>query len=485
MGFQGTHKRNNEIGVPKKKPNQNYIGKMIALVGYSVRAINLSAKAASFKTLAIDCFADKDLQQLSDRFIFVNLEKYKNLDGKLDNPSAYYLYKTIEKNKRKILDCDYFVLGSAFENHPEILKKIEKYDNYIGSSHYSIQKIRSADLLYTFLIKEGIKFPKSLVFSKDEEKDQIDFLIYGNNLLKNPEVQHIKYSKDNLFSFFKDIIEMNFSLPCILKPEKSGGGFGIYYVRNENDFNQSIQNIKEIKEGKFIIQEYISGKQMSCSFISNGKKVKILSIFEQIIGDHKFGCKNDFAYCGNILNRNISDPKSYENTEITKELDKILHKIVHYSGLKGSNGMDFILRRNENESITNNIIFMEINARFQGTIDLFEKATGLNVMEMHLRSILEPGYNVPEIKFPDAKTYIKGIFYSPIDLQITADLTKLNFLDVPLIGEQTFLGQPLCSTIAMGNNKEETFKKILKNRDLIIKELGIRSRIPSESEFLK
>jgi hypothetical protein len=65
------------------------------------------------------------------------------------------------------------------------------------------------------------------------------------------------------------------------------------------------------------------------------------------------------------------------------------------------------------------------------------------------------------------------------------DLQGFNYRDVPLIGNKVFTGQPLCSSILIGENKTETFEKALDDRDLLARVLGIKSRIPPDSEFLK
>ena len=484
MNSIGACKREHEIGVPRKDPNPNYINKSIVLAGYSVRGINLSAKAACLKTLAVDCFADMDLRRNADDFIYVNLDEKRDENGKLDHPSARYLYESIIANTDLISKYDYLVLGSSFENYPDYIKKIQSFGNYKGSYWNSVQKVRDIGSLFPFLIKKKIRFPKSIVFSIDQISKRIKYSLYTNDDTAN----HVESGNPKeileLKVFFEEVVKIQLDLPCVLKPEKSGGGFGIYMIRNFEDFYGSFENLKEIKDGNYILQEHIRGNHMSCSFISNGENAKIVYISEQIIGELRFGCRSSFAYCGNIINKNISDSTNDKNRGLSNKLNNTVQLITKFSGLLGSNGLDFILNYPEGKNSEPQITFLELNARFQGTIDLIEAATGINIVEMHLNSIIDQ--SLPDtVPFPDDNTYIRAIYYSPIDFHILVDLQGFNYRDVPLIGNKVLTGQPLCSSILIGKDKNEAFEKALDDRDLLTRVLGIKSRIQPDSEFLR
>lgn len=484
MNSIGACKREDEIGVPRKDPNPNYINKSIVLAGYSVRGLNLSAKAACLKTLAVDCFADMDLRRIADKFIHVNLNEKRDEHGKLEHPGAHYLYKTIKSNAELISKYDYLILGSSFENYPSYIKEIQSFDNYKGNLSNSVQKVRKTGLLFPFLIKNKIRFPKSIVFSIGGLSKRIKYSIFSNS----NATDHIESEPlTNILgfkAFFDEVVKIQLDLPCVLKPEKSGGGFGIYTIRNFEDFKTSFNNLQEIKDGNYLLQEYVLGKHMSCSFISNGENAKIVCISEQIIGELRFGCHSSFAYCGNVISKKISDPTNEENRVLSDKLRNIIQSITKFSGILGSNGLDFILNYPDGKNSEPQITFLELNARFQGTIGLIEAATGINIVEMHLSSIID--HKLPDpVLFPDDNTYIRAIYYSPIDFHVLVDLQGFNYRDVPLIGNKVFTGQPLCSSILIGKDKIEAFEKALDDRDLLSRVLGIKSRIPPDSEFLK
>lgn len=490
--------RDEPAGVPRKIPNPEFTEKKITIAGYTARSLNLSAKSCKMKTFTIDCFADMDLRRLADKFILVNLDNFKDTNGRLIKPSAYYLFDAIQENKEEILSNDYFLIGSAFENYPDLLKIIEKYPNYVGSSTESVEKVRSTENLYPYLIKNKINFPKTLSFSFDlkmnkerinneekiEQNKTIIYHIYDSKIKESAENVQISFSFNNIKDFFTNVIEENFNFPFVLKSEKSGGGLGVFLIHNFNEFIINLEDLKQIRDGKILVQEYVKGKHMSCSFLSNGDSGKLIFLSEQIIGEKRFGCQNDFAYCGNILSKALSSPDENQNKELVKYLNNLVSNIVKYSRLVGSNGLDFILTQSGDNFKKQDLFFMEINARFQGTLDLFEAATGLNMIEMHIKSVIDK--ELPEkIDFPTDLTYIRAIYYSPIDFFVMVDLQGLDFKDIPLIGNQILFGQPLCSTITSGCDKKEAFKKVLEDRDLIVKVLALKSRIPEDSFFLK
>lgn len=456
-------------------------GKSIAIAGYSVRAINQSAKICGFNTLSIDCFADMDLRRLADEFIFINLNQYKNEKGTEHSPTIEIVYEEIMQNVEKIKKCDYFILGSMFENYPEIISKIGTFPNYIGSSAESVEKVRNTEFFYKFLINNDILFPLTILIEINDASKIKKYRIF-NPMYKEETSSQLIETNETLSSFFDNQIQSKLKMPLVLKSEKSGGGFGIYLVNNKQEFLSSIKNMIEIGKGRIIIQEYISGINMSCSFISNGQEGRIIAFSKQIIGEKRFGSQNPFNYCGNVMNEQISNPDNNTYPYVKTVMKSFVKELIKYSNLKGSNGIDFMVSGDPSSNDCK-IYIIEINARFQGTIDLFEAMTGHNVVEMHLKSVINR--ELPkQIDFPDQSTYQKTIYYSPLDFHIMVDLQSFDYRDVPLIGNFISEGQPLCSTITKGKTEEEAFEHALDDRDLIIQINGLNRRIDPNSSFL-
>ena len=157
------------------------------------------------------------------------------------------------------------------------------------------------------------------------------------------------------------------------------------------------------------------------------------------------------------MNEEISDPLHENNREITPELKKIARKLTELGDLKGSNGIDFVLQHQNNQ---NHLYFIELNPRFQGTIDLVLASTGENGVYNHIKCSKDR--ELPDnVCFPDDKTYLKIIYYSPLDFHIMVDLQGLEFRDVPLIGSFMHQRAPICSNIVIGTDISDAFAKAL------------------------
>lgn len=480
----GGCKKNRKKGVPRKPVDTKYIGKNCVIAGYSVRAINQSAKACNMSTLTVDCFADMDLRRVADAFVHVNLDRYKDDNGKLEKPAAAYIEEELMKHEEMLDKADFILVGSGFENHPKYLQSIAKNDAYTGNGLSSIEKVRKVDSILPFLKKHDILFPNTVTFhlsKSSPENLHIDNLFVNSKTNPRDLKAMENGAKTSEFIFNNYLVDL-LEAPFVLKSAKTGGGFSMYKINTVDEFREATIKISDVKKGPLVAQEYIHGDAMSCSFISTGSKAKPIAYTKQIIGEKRFGCKNDFAYCGNIMNPEISDVNHDDNKELTDSIQRIIDLIVEDSKLVGSNGLDFVLRNGKQEHPE--IYFLEINTRFQGTLDLIEAVTGQNVVEMHIESIRSK--TLPDdLKFPDQDTYLKAIYYSPLDFYIMVDLNNLEYNDAPLIGNFLQEGEPICSSIVQGVNEEEAFEKGLDDRDLITRVQSLESRIDEDSAFLR
>jgi predicted ATP-grasp superfamily ATP-dependent carboligase len=475
MNLPHSCKRDDWKGISANLPDPDHIGKKVAIVGYSARALNFVAKIAGFQTLVLDCFADMDLRRSADAFIYVNLDTYRNKEGHLEESAAYYLTQSAQLNSEVIKKADYLITGSSFENDPDSWNKISNEPNYIGNNPNSALKIRDPRSLYPFLKKNSILFPKTGVV--DYNQDCITCTFYSNSIQSGNSSTSIPNDANELFA----LIQQEISVPFVLKSANSGGGLGIFLIADRNEFLEKYEVLSSIRTPPYIIQEYIQGIPMSCSLLADGINAKIHTISRQVIGDAHLGCKGKFTYCGNVMNKEISDPNHENNRELAAELNRIAHLIMGFAQLRGSNGIDFIRVQQKNKL---SLYFMELNPRFQGTIDLVLSCTGENLVQRHIQSC-EKRYLPDDVCFPDEKTYLKVIYYSPIDFYIMVDLQGLEFRDVPVIGSYQPSGAPICSNIVIGESIEDAYEIALKDRDLMIRLMGLRSRIPEKDQFLQ
>ncbi len=225
--------------------------------------------------------------------------------------------------------------------------------------------------------------------------------------------------------------------PAFLKPRSGAGGVENRLVIDLKDLEMTMD---VLDSGQYLLQEYIKGTVVSVSIISTGKQAVAIAVNEQLAGiDTLTGMP--FAYCGNIT------PYISEYNDWMRETSMNLALELE---LFGSNGVDFI--------ITDKGPFvLEVNPRFQGSIDTVEQSTGFNIFRLHHESF--------QGKLPvcrDSQCFsIKTIFFAP--RRLVVEKKEYDYLlhcynegtaaDVPLKGTVCEKDEPVVSFLSEGNSR--------------------------------
>ncbi len=225
--------------------------------------------------------------------------------------------------------------------------------------------------------------------------------------------------------------------PAVIKPQKGAGGVGCRLVRSRTDLS--------LEEG-MIIQELIEGRPASVSVIGSGREARTIATNEQIIGA-AFAGAEDFRYSGNITPLEPDCP----------ELAEMAEEIISELRLVGSNGVDFLLTEN-------GPVVVEVNPRFQGSLDTVELSTGINVFNAHLdafRGVL------PELPLPASRRAAgRIIFYAQDALKIGPELLLESLVDgltdIPRPGSLIRKGDPVASILATGANRTAVIELLMK-----------------------
>jgi len=221
----------------------------------------------------------------------------------------------------------------------------------------------------------------------------------------------------------------------LVKPRKGGGG-------------EEVRVSEDVPEG-CIKQRFIPGIPCSVSLIaSEGKAVPVACNF--IYAGWREMNATGFRYSGNLTPLIVDKEKR-------KEMERLAAEAVELFDLVGSVGVDFVLAEKP--------YILEINPRFQGSLDCIELSHDLNLFKMHVGAFEG---KVPEKVKP--KRYAgRAVLFAPADLRIVEDV-KGNpfFADVPVRGDVYRKDEPLVSILAAGNSKEEVERKILGRRDLFL-----------------
>lgn len=275
--------------------------------------------------------------------------------------------------------------------------------------------------------------------------------VYGVPVLNNPAQKSARISdklwqarwlERNGFPFIRTVTsgeELDF--PVMIKPRRGAGGVGCRIAESRSDLDW--------QEG-LIAQQIVSGRPASVSVISDGKGARALAANEQLIGEGWTGAKG-FRYCGNIT---PLDPMP------DSDMMSMAERIVARLGLVGSNGVDFLLTEK-------GPVVVEVNCRFQGSLDTVECATGINLFQAHLRSFRGVLPERPPIRC----TAGRAILYAPRCTEVKEELLFPWTADVPRPGSRIERDDPILSILARGRDREEVVSKLRERGDLVKKTL--------------
>ena len=227
----------------------------------------------------------------------------------------------------------------------------------------------------------------------------------------------------------------------ILKPVQGSGGYDINLLNNDSNI--------AFNDKKFMIQEYISGINVSSSLLADGDDAKTI-INSRLLTENDFEKNNSFIYVGNILP--LTDESILANIEdiakINESMNATSENLACKFNLVGSNGVDYILN-------DDGLYVIEINPRIQGTFECAEKSLGINMIDAHIKACQGEIIEVPEAKYYS----YKKIIYSPTRMKYEKiDLD--NIYDLPHIGSITEKSEPLLTIIDRDRDFEKLYKKV-------------------------
>lgn len=369
----------------------------IMVVGVNTRPIVKSAKALGLKTIAVDCFGDIDLRGYADDVFSVRSAELKVQPKSSKRPSLFHLsLQALETH-----NVDAIILTSGMEHYSAFIEDLGKRAKIIGNDTTSLETCKNKEKLFRIADKLGIPYPLTRRVRK----------------------------LDEALEAARDI-----GYPVVLKPAFGGGGIGIRLARSPDELVRFFGRVLSAGDKKNLyVQKYIQGIDASTSILSNGDEAKCLTINEQIIGDKRLGVPRPFGYCGNVIPLN--------KTEFENQIAETSKAICEEIGLVGSNGVDFVL--------SDKPYLMEINPRFQNTIDCVEGLLGINLVWEHIQSCLG---ELGRYKQPSGYS-AKLILYAKRDSRIPDLRGTPSIVDVPAPKTTVRKGKPICCVLKFGGDR--------------------------------
>ncbi|MEA1894980.1 MAG: ATP-grasp domain-containing protein [Euryarchaeota archaeon] len=229
-------------------------------------------------------------------------------------------------------------------------------------------------------------------------------------------------------------IDDDFEYPVMVKPIYGVGGIA-------NRLAYSRVEIRGCGDD-LLIQEYIEGIPASVSVIATHEDAVAIAVNEQLIGTRWLSAHR-FAYSGNV---------TPFRSEYDCEMREIAVQVVKRLGLVGSNGVDFLIT-------DRGLVAIEVNARFQGTLDTVEHVSGISVFDAHVKAF---SGELPEINSDnEGGTGFAGkaIVFADHDLVIDEVISKLlarePIRDIPAVGCKIPAGDPVTTVFCTGRTREQ------------------------------
>jgi uncharacterized protein len=218
--------------------------------------------------------------------------------------------------------------------------------------------------------------------------------------------------------------------PAILKPCKGSGGWRNTYVSSEEE----IQAWKTTFPGdQYLLQVVAPGIPASVCCATDGKNARALAVNLQILRGNE---QARFGFSGSLT------PFIHP---LAGKMRDMAEAIAALSGCRGIIGIDFL--------VTDDQIFpIEVNPRFVATLDTIERATGLNLVRIHIDACQG---TLPE-KIPEPDVFsIRKILFAPYNLTICKDLTSLipSVADIPAPCADFFAGEAVISVYGEGSDE--------------------------------
>ncbi|UCH32170.1 MAG: ATP-grasp domain-containing protein [Candidatus Bathyarchaeota archaeon] len=387
----------------------------VLAIGIDAVALSASARDADYNTYAVDYFGDVDLKQTCKNMLSIVKQEVGKSYGRFEAGFSPRLLLNLVKRLLSTHQVDAALLASGLEDSPRVLAELHKLVPIVGNSPEIIKRVRNNQEFFNGLDQLSISHPITVLVGTYQEAKQAA----------------------------KDI-----GYPVIAKPIVTFGGVGIRKINDGKELRSVFHQNAASPCSGVLIQDFIFGVNASVSFLSSSRSVTMLTLNEQLLGMKPLGQEEPFGYCGNIV------PLSIDNGLII-ECSNLVQKIASYFNLLGINGVDLVIS-NDGEPYV-----IEVNPRFQGTLECVERVLGLNLVDAHIKTCTR---NIlPILKCRKPMSHCARMLLFARFASIAPNLSNIKEArNIPLPGVFIEEGEPLCSIMIEGKTREAVLKKALK-----------------------
>ncbi|MFW9802946.1 MAG: ATP-grasp domain-containing protein [Candidatus Thorarchaeota archaeon] len=393
-------------------------GLTVAVLGFNARPIACSATRAGARVIVSDYWGDEDLEACASKWNSI----LKTIPGKRQRtPLEKRVHISLVENLLESIDdeeIDHVFVGSGFDDNTQSLGLLEKRVPITGNSIVQMQRARNRSAVGKLAESFGLEVPLSFVSKTLDE-------VYAR-------CDEVGY-------------------PCVIRPPSSGGGTGISLVSDPSQVKAACWRLEaDIENPEVIVQQYISGIDGSTSILSTGNEASVVSIQGQLIGMPSAGRNCDFVYSGNYMPLRLPKKVKQLITESSASLCTDL-------GLLGTNGIDFLV------DIEENLWFLEVNPRFQGTLEMLERGGGISVTELHTNAC----NGILPSEPPSFKPSTKLVIFARRSGKVPALSKFSNTVDRTPQDVLVERGDPVCTVIETSSTLQDCYYRSLSTSNAI------------------
>ncbi|TFG25982.1 MAG: ATP-grasp domain-containing protein [Promethearchaeota archaeon] len=421
-------------GFGKMTKNRIFIFEYISGGGFNKMAIPLSLFSEGFGMLKVSIQDFKSLgfevktildYRISSLASQLDCDIMKEITGKMDFTPEF---------KKSIVDCEYvFIIAPEFSgilyNLTQIAKRMGK--KLLSMDLEPILQGSSKTKTYNLFTRFSIPTPHTFYFKKNDGTVKVEQALKHSGLLKTP---------------------------LIVKPDDGVGAESIYYFETREQFDNFITNEMDLLDPNrdYIVQEFISGSDLSASIIKREKEPPIILAInaQNIILE-----ENEIKYIGGITPAENAGDIKYIIESYLNNLD--------LTQFKGFFGIDFI------KKLDHSLSFIEINPRLTTSYIGVRNITKNNPFLL----LIYPEVDPSEILDPNSK-WISEFFH--LNLKYTGDEKDLSLGNEISEKIPQIIVPPLPLNPSISNVKEftcfaatkaESLKSARKQKKKIIKDL--------------
>jgi predicted ATP-grasp superfamily ATP-dependent carboligase len=315
------------------------------------------------------------------------------------------------------LDYDALVYTSNLENHPEVVEELAQGRVLLGNAPAVLRQVRDWRTLRPLCREASVPFAETLLPGEEGQAD--------------PMVHWLR------------------------KPVRSGGGHGIRPWAGET-----------LDQGYFL-QAHVDGRAASAAFVADGQRSVVIGLTEQLIGRRELGAQG-FTWCGNVL------PLGPDRggPAVLEAVEHMAAQLTRHFGLRGANGMDLVVADGPDGRLCPYLI--EVNPRYTASMELMDRAYGLNVFSLHLDGLAGRFPRFSLAAHLHGPSFAKGIVYArrTVTVPETEGWTELGRRDVPFPGEQISAGHPICTVLAEAETRQLCWERLCAGTDAVRQEIG-------------